>query len=253
MQSVAWKMLPYAGLEARTPGGLRLAVTDKGQWGCLDEIFISRAYEPFWPSLRDVRGWVDLGCNAGFFSLAQQDFLNRNGAINEPTRAFLGDANETCVAQAREAIQRNGLAEYWTSEHVVIGPPGETVSFSQFKFSVHSSIFALQRGERTLRYPVTDVPALVSRLSGVFDLIKIDIEGAELFLIRHHNDLLNRFRYGLCEWHAPQFDGRAMREWLAGTGFQILQMRSQPADYDLARGHSWDSPEIGRASCRERV
>jgi FkbM family methyltransferase len=243
MQSVAWKMLPYACLEARTPGGLRVAVADKGQWGCLDEIFIGRVYEPFWPALREVRAWVDLGCNAGFFSLALQDFLNRDGTGNQKiTKAFLGDASEACVAQARESIQRNGLAGQWACEHVVIGPPGETVSFSQFKFSVHSNIFGAQRGERTFRYLATDFPALMSRLSEVNDLIKIDIEGAELFLFRHHADLMKRFRYGLCEWHAPQFDGAAMRDWLAGIGFQTLEMRSQSAGHDVARGHSWDSP-----------
>lgn len=242
LQSVAWKMLPFAGLETRTPGGVRLPVRDKGEWGCLGEIFIERIYEPFWPSLRDVRGWVDLGCNAGFFSFGLLDFLSRSAGAAPPTRAFLGDANETCVALARDTIRRNGLAEHWSCEHVVVGPPGETVSFSQFKFSVHSSIFARQRGERTFRYPATDIPALLARLRGVFDLIKIDVEGAELFLFQHHTGLLQRFRFGLCEWHAPQFDGATMRDWLRQSGFETLELRSQSPDYDLARGHSWDSP-----------
>ena len=74
MESIAWRLLPYAGLEAHTPGGLRVNINDKGQWGCLNEIFVARTYEPYWPELRKVRGWVDLGCNTGFFSLALRLF-----------------------------------------------------------------------------------------------------------------------------------------------------------------------------------
>jgi FkbM family methyltransferase len=251
LKSIAWKLLPCAGLEARTPAGLRLPVRDKGEWGCLDEIFVGRAYEPFCPHLQGVRGWVDLGCNVGFFSLGLLDALARHASGTPPaTTAFLGDANETCVGLASETIRRNGLAPAWRCEHVVIGPPGETVSFAQFKFSIHSNIFARQRGERTFRYRTTDFPALMGRLCGVFDLIKIDVEGAEMFLFKHHGDWLRKFGYGLCEWHAPQFEGAALRVAVRALGFEVLEMRSQPAEgYDVSRGHSWESP-VGMALWR---
>jgi len=100
LKSLAWRFLPHAGLEAETPGALRLPIRDSGAWGCLSEIFVQRTYEPFWPYLRDVRGWVDLGCNVGFFSLGLLDFLSPDPARRPATKALLGDANQRCLQTA---------------------------------------------------------------------------------------------------------------------------------------------------------
>lgn len=247
LKSIAWKMLPWAELEFNTPSGLKLPLRNPGEWGCLGEIFVSRAYEPFWKHLMDVRGWVDLGCNAGFFSFALLDQLRQAGGGTNDFPAFLADANELCVAQTQQSIQQNDLARSWECRHVVVGPPGQVVEFSQFKFSVHSGIFSRQRGERTHRYRTTDLASLADCFQGRTDLIKIDIEGAEVFLFESHPQLLKRFRYGLCEWHAPHFDGSALQRHLKQLGFRVLEFRSQPAEgYDVRQGHSWNSP-VGMA------
>ena len=241
-QSLAWKLLPHAGLEVQTPGGLSLLIRDKGEWSCLGEIFVERVYEPFWPHLRDVRGWVDLGCNVGFFSLAMLDGLTQASGQRPRTRAFLGDANRVCLATALDNLRRNGLGDAWTCEHVVAGPPGATVTFSQFKNSIHSGILSRQKGERTFYYPTTDLKHLFDGLRDVFDLIKIDIEGAEVFVFRHYAETLRRFRFGLCEWHAPDFTGPALRTAIQELGFEVRELRSQPHGWDRSRGHSWESP-----------
>jgi FkbM family methyltransferase len=246
LKSIAWKMLPWAELELNTLSGLKLPIRNQGEWGCLGEIFVSRAYEPFWKYLAEVRGWVDLGCNAGFFSFALMDQLRQRNGFHDFS-VFLADANEHCVAQTRQAIKQNGLDQRWECRHVVVGPPGATVEFSQFKFSVHSSIFSRQKGEKTCRYLATDLAGLAACFQARTDLIKIDIEGAEMFLFENHPQLLKRFRYGLCEWHAPHFDGAALQRHLNQLGFRVLEFRSQPAEgFDLRKGHSWASP-IGMA------
>ena len=234
--------MPFADLRTQTLTGLRLSVPDRGAWGSLSEVFITRIYEPFFARLEDVRGWVDLGCNNGFFSFGLLDHLAC--AISQPlrTRALLGDASETCVRLAREAIRVNQLADCWDCQHVVVGPPGAMVTFTQCKDSVHSTILPRRHGQRTFRYATTDLHALWHRQQGVFDLVKIDIEGAERFLFKHYTALLGQFRFGLCEWHAPEFDGAAMRGWLHQTGWETVEMRSQTAGWDPCRGHSWESP-----------
>lgn len=241
-RSIAWKMLPFAGLEMKTSGGLHLLIRDKGEWSCLREIFVERVYDPFWPHLRDVRGWVDLGCNVGFFSLAMAETLTLAWKQRPPTRAFLGDANKVCLATAWDNVSRNGLAEGWSHGHVVAGPPGETVTFSQFKNSIHSGILSRQKGEKTFHYPTTHLGKLFGELQGVFDLIKIDVEGAEVFVFQHYAQELRRFRFGLCEWHAPDFEGPALRKAIQELGFEVLEMRSQDYGWNLARGHAWESP-----------
>jgi len=110
-------------------------------------------------------------------------------------------------------------------------------------------VFPDQRGEKVFRYTATDLAALLRAHEGVFDLIKVDIEGAEVFLFRHYADLLRQFRFGLCEWHAPQFPGSALKDHIAKLGGQVLEMRSQAKGHDPSRGHSWDSP-LGTALWR---
>lgn len=242
LKSISWKLLPYAGLELATESGMHFSVANRGAWGSYTEVFVGRVYAPFLPHLQSVRGWVDLGCNNGFFSYRLLDQIVQTGGPAPRTRVLLGDADEQCVAAVSRTIEGNPLAADWKCQHVVVGPPGESVTFSQMKDSTHSSIFARRNRKRAFRYPSTDLNALTAGCHGVFDLVKIDIEGAEKILFEHHGDLLRRFRYGLCEWHAPEFDGSAQREAIERAGFKVIELRSQAVDYDLARGHSWDSP-----------
>jgi FkbM family methyltransferase len=196
-----------------------------------------------------VRGWIDLGCNVGFFSLGLLDSLSAGVARRPATKALLADANRECLQTVRETLALNAIGPEWACEHVVVGPPGEVVTFNQFRYSVHSNVFPDQRGEKVFRYPATDLTALLQSRESLFDLIKIDIEGAEVFVFRHHADLLRRFRFGLCEWHAPQYSGRDLSESIDRLGGKVLEMRSHPKNYDLSRGPSWDSP-LGTALWR---
>jgi glycosyltransferase involved in cell wall biosynthesis len=249
LKTLAWRFLPHADLEAKTPCGLRLPIRDKGAWGCLDEIFVQRAYAPCWSHLHDVRGGVDLGCNVGFFPLAYWICSRPTPNPGHRPKPFWGDANQGGLQAVRQTLVLNRIGRDWMCEHRVVGPRGELAPFNQFKFSVHSSVFADQRGEKVFRSPATDLAALLRGRDGVFDLIKMDIEGVEVFLFRHYTELLKRFRFGLCEWHAPHFLGSALEEHIARLDGQVLAMRSPDWGYDLARGHSRGSP-LGTALWR---
>jgi len=243
LRSIARDLMPYAELEFPTPFGLRLCVPDRGAWSRPGDVLVARSYDSRYAHLKPVRCVVDLGSNNGFFSFSLLDYLTPVEGKPPATRALLGDANDRCVAQVQRAIVENGLQATWRCQHLVVGPPGQVVHFKHAKDSLHSNVFARGRAGKTLHYQVTDLSALLGGERDVFDLIKIDIEGAELFLFRHNRDILKKFRFGLCEWHAPQFDGPAMREALAGLGFELMEIRSHAIEsYDLSRGHSWNSP-----------
>jgi FkbM family methyltransferase len=242
MQSLVRDLLPYARLDFRTPSGLHLFVPDRGAWGSLGEVFIARGYDPFYQHLNRVRHWVDLGCNHGFFSFGLLEHFVRQEGHWPETRAFLGDANRDCVQRVRAAIVHNGLQDNWRCEQVVVGPPDSIVKFQQHKDSIHSNIFAVGRSHQNFRLPATNVSAMLPPGDNWFDLIKIDIEGAEKFLFEHHLDFLKRFRYGLCEWHAPVFPGTEIEKKLRESNWRVLKMCSKGVEYDLSRGDSWESP-----------
>lgn len=242
MQSVVRDLLPCARLDFHTQSGLHLYVPDRGAWSSAGEVFITRGYDSFYERLDDVRHWVDLGSNQGFFSFGLLDHLARRPGPPPDTRAFLGDANETCVMRVRAAIEHNGLQNKWRCERVVIGPPDSTVKFQQHKDSIHSNIFAHGRSRKKFHLPTTDISRLLADEGNLFDLIKIDIEGAEKFLFQYHLDFLRRFRYGICEWHAPIFPGVQIERELRRLNWRVVNICSKAVQYDLAHGDSWESP-----------
>jgi FkbM family methyltransferase len=238
LQSVIRDLLPHAGLDFHTPSGLHLFVPDRGAWSSVGEVFFTRVYDPFYPHLGEVRHWVDLGCNHGFFSFGLQDHLFRQTQVRPDTRVFLADANELCVARVRGAIEHNALQPRWQCRHMVIGPPGTTVSFQVHKDSLGSNIFGHGRSRRrTRRYLTTDITAALARETDLFDLIKIVVEGAEQFLFDHHLNFLKRFRFGLCEWHAPVFPGPELQTRLRRLNWRVLEVRSHTGE----AGDAWAS------------
>ena len=243
LKSVVRDLLPHAGLDFRTPSGIHLLVPDRGAWSSTGEIFIARSYDVFFPRLEMVRGWVDLGCNQGFFSFALLEHLARiNNNAQPETWACLFDANETCVARVNDAITRNSLQSRWKCSQAVIGPPNSFVNFERHKDSVHSNIFSVGRSDKVLSLPTTNLTELLAGRNEFFDLIKIDIEGAEKFLFQHHSTLLNRFRFGICEWHTPQFSGHDLLAAIEKAGWRVAYFCSSSDRYDLQQGHSWGSP-----------
>jgi FkbM family methyltransferase len=243
LKSVARDLLPHAGLDFRTAAGLHLFIPDRGAWSSAGEVFFTRVYDPFYPHLNEVRHWVDLGCNHGFFSFGLLDYLFRQTGRLPDTRVVLGDANEICVARVQAALAANALAPRWQCRHTVIGPAGTTVCFDQHKDSLGSNIFGQGRSrKRSHQYATTDISAELAGETDLFDLLKIDIEGAEKFLFENHLPWLGRFRFGICEWHDPVFPGLKLQECLRQAGWTVLEMHSQGVDYDLRQGDSWASP-----------
>jgi len=241
LKSISWKLIPFAELDFDLATGLRLQLRDKGEWACLNEVFINRIYDEFFRQLDEVHGWVDLGCNVGYFSLGLESHLRSRGPRPE-TRALLIDANELCIALAADNLRRNSLRG-WSVRHAVLGPAGQTVSFHQFKYSIHSGIFSQQRGERVKRYQTTPLAELLKGQEIPRDLIKIDIEGAEKYLFADEISLIREFRFGICEWHAPEMTGRDLERCLRQAGFEIILLKSQPAEgWDMNKGDSLDSP-----------
>lgn len=231
LQSISRDLLPLARLEFRTASGLHLFVPDRGAWGSAAEVFMGRIYDPYLPHLTGVRRWVDLGCNNGFFSFGLLDYLTHATGSRPATQVFLGDANAECVRRVKAALEHNGLTPAWQCETTVIGPRDATVNLKMHKDSMHTNIFNRGHGRRSGGTRTTDISA---RLAGetAFDLIKIDVEGAEKFLFDEHLEFLRRFPLGLCEWHAPVFPGAEMKARLEQLGWPVLELRSQGATTD---------------------
>jgi FkbM family methyltransferase len=252
LQSLAWRLFPAAGLRCFSKSGLQLSVLDKGDWAACSEIFIEQSYAPFFEHFGGVRRWVDLGSNAGFFSLALLDHLREKVGTNVQTAAFLLDASKKSLRKADRYLEENRLQAIWRTIPCVIGPEGKEVNFYEYKYSVASSVFRRARPERVSRLRTIPLARALGAPAADFDLLKVDIEGAELFLLQQEADFVAHFPLVVLEWHYD-FPGPHLRQWIADHSGEVIALRSTPSDWDPVRqGHSWESP-LGVALWRNRL
>jgi hypothetical protein len=55
------------------------------------------------------------------------------------------------------------------------------------------------------------------------DLLKIDIEGAEFYIIEQDSDILKRFKYICCEIHGKIQERNVFKEKIRSTGFKVYE------------------------------
>lgn len=220
MYSLSWRLFRHAAAQFKTKSGLRIPLRQRGDFACVQEIFMDRVYDHFFTRLGDVRSWVDLGCNSGYFSLALYDALGRP----PDTSALLIDANPLCVNVSRELIELNQLSNQFSVQQGLIGSLGVPTAFFESKSTTRSSIHQPDSIEKKRLYAPIN---LSDRIGSRKDLVKIDIEGAEKILIEEQTETLLRFKYGLIEWHAPHYPSASLLQWLRANRLEIMEIVSQ--------------------------
>jgi FkbM family methyltransferase len=223
--SVAWKMFPWAGAQIKTPRRVRVPLRARGDFAALEEIFVNQAYAPLFTALPEpVTSWVDLGCNAGMFSAWLYDRACAAGRGAE-CRALLVEPGSV-IANAREFVQLNGLQDRFQLVQACVGD-GRPVTFHESKSSTRSSsAIAPPSREKQVRMETTTLTSLLDRHLPQADLIKIDIEGAEKFVLRE-TGIPPRFRMGILEWHSETTSGAEAAAWVTSQGGRIVHAVAQ--------------------------
>jgi FkbM family methyltransferase len=223
--SLAWKMFPAARAQIKTAHKVRVPLRAKGDFAALEEIFVQQAYAPLLASLPGpVLSWVDLGCNAGMFSAWLYDRACAEKRGGE-CRALLVEPG-ICIETAREFARLNGLTQFKIVQ-ACIGDGQPTIFYESKSSTRSSSAIKPSSREKIRNIETTRLTDLLKEQSfNEADLIKIDIEGAEKFLLREAG-LLQRFRSGILEWHAETTTGVVAAEWIAGEGGRITYAVAQ--------------------------
>jgi FkbM family methyltransferase len=194
-------------LEAVAPGwrrplrvlGYQLAYTDVTslRW-IFGEIFISRDYEP--PADMDVGKIVDAGANVGIATIFfKERYPDAEIMCFEPDpRAY------ACLARNLEAnriqgvtAHNVGLAETSRRGRLFVNP---TVQNSCQSVS-HAFADAVSRGEEPLDELDIRLEPLSNYVDGRIDVLKVDVEGSELALLRGAGDSLRNVRSIFMEYH----------------------------------------------------
>ncbi len=189
---------------------------------------MEQSYAPYLDPLPEVKTWVDLGCNAGLFSLYLENWARERGWAG-PRKALLVDANRYALRSVRTSIDLNHFRESFHVAEAAVGPKTGYIDFFESKSTYKSSVFKLASKERSRRVPVVDLAAASRFLGPRIDLVKADIEGGEKLLLENWGNWLKSANHLIIEWHEPYMKGRELDRLCAQLGFRLVV--AKPPDY----------------------
>ncbi|MDO8559765.1 MAG: FkbM family methyltransferase [bacterium] len=202
LTSHPWKALSFFLLGSRRPDRT-LDFSWDGQplvfrwrdWGCVEEIVGSDEYGFTRELLTGTASplVVDLGANIGLFSL----HIFRHAPQAE-VHAAEASAETFRVLERNRALQPQ---RRWRTYHVAVWKEDGTVPFLDLPASTSSRISFTPAAATTV--PAQSLPSLLERMVGprTVDLLKMDIEGAELAVLPTSASSLTRVRHLLVELH----------------------------------------------------
>ena len=170
-----------------------------------DEIFNREIYRAAFEN-REVRTFVDIGANVGYFSLYAAERTGRKDLTG-----LAVDADAKMADEVRWHVTENGLTGTKVRTGVAGYPPGvSTATFFVNPSNVASSAQPTlnpdvpNKGESVaVTVPAVDVAAEWKAIAGDkrIDVLKVDVEGFELDLIRNSTELLSLTDRLVLEWH----------------------------------------------------
>lgn len=231
-QRLAWQLKTHfpADLDARVPLGEGLAspLFDAELGASFAEIFFDAEYAALLDSIPLPQRWIDLGCYAGFFSLWVELHRRRRGA-HAPSNALLIDANTSLAPWLARVLDVNSLP--WTHRVGAIAPGHGECEFVQRSYMGSALGTISGPSGESVRVPILGEDTILSLLPPPYDLLKVDIEGAEHALLTHYPRLLAATRHLCLEWHSWHLGGGGvaqLRQLAAALGFKLLR-ELQPA------------------------
>lgn len=170
-----------------------------------DEIFSRKIYSEAFQD-KDVRTFVDLGANVGYFTLYAAEHTGRRDLVG-----LAVDANASCTSEVSWHVEHNHLSGTKVMTGVAGYPPGVTsATFFVNPSNVASSAQpelnpdVPSKGESTpVTMPAIDVAAEWKKIAGGkrIDVLKVDVEGFECDLIKNSTELLQMTDRLVLEWH----------------------------------------------------
>lgn len=204
-------------------GGTALRIRCWSDILAFSEIFRAGIYDTAFDE--DATTYCDLGCQSG---MALLRLASRRTA---PRHSLLIDANPRAVARCDANLRASNI----TGVHVLHGAvaPGladrSTTKFTLRPNELECSLATEEPAGRNCT--VIDVPAVALEPTWLrhvgdipCDLLKMDIEGAELVVLRHEQTFLKRVRRCVIEWHDPPAAREAVLTLLREQGFSEIDV-----------------------------
>jgi len=185
---------------------------------------------------RNVRTFIDLGCNVGYFTILLADI-----AGGKPLKGLMVDANPEVIEEAEWHVKANQcLREVYPVAGLVGGKPSQ----GDGDFYVYSSNICSSRepvtGEdknlpgawRQIKVPHVSIQKSWESHFGKTrcNLLKVDVEGAEFDLFRNETGFLEQVDAILLEWHKWSVSLDDLKAFLTPLGFRLVKIFEEDAN-----------------------
>ena len=163
------------------------------------EVFIHGEYSEFLHHMPLPRRWLDLGCHAGYFSnyLAWQ--CRRQQA--DDFSALLIDADPRVRLDVEHMIRVNQFESKFSFRAGLIQAGSGPQPFG-LRQAMASSSELQASTECVATVEILSSGSIIEAFAPPYDLIKLDVEGAEYDFIEHYGAVLSQARTLLVEWHS---------------------------------------------------
>ena len=229
LREIASKMLAVHPLRRRLPGGSEYRVRYGESFLMADEIFHRQVYkDPF--EGRQVKTFVDLGSNVGYFTCFAADRIGRDSI------GLAVDANPKMAEETAWHIAHNG----WTRVKglwAVVGFPTDVAEAPFFlnPSNISGSATVLNpnippKGAQTeITVPTVDLERAWREHAGDLsvDVMKVDVEGFEVKVLETIPELLKRTHTVVLEWHKWITAREPVDEVLARAGLRFVKVVSE--------------------------
>ncbi len=197
----------------RFPENRTIALSSKHHLASFQDVYTNPFYWDALSRLKTLTGPVlDLGANYGYFTMLCSDYINYKGYAQPDY--YLVEANPFIISSLDSNLKNFGIKNY-TILNGAAGPISGNVNLRISKNLLASTIGNSSGGKNAV------VPAInIENISNeYFDLIKIDIEGAEFDLFDNYMNVLTNCKQLIIELHGTDEQNDGIRNKLKNAGY----------------------------------
>jgi len=221
----------FLDLEHTLQSGLIVKVASKGEWWIYNDIFVDGEYDiPIRTALQSApcnQPFVvlDLGANVGYFAFRLVDLMDSLGRCDVDLDITMVEGSPQTFLELQKRIRsQQQLASSCRMVHGLVGQRSGSALIRESAVHVKATIVDVPDG-RGVNVPFVDLNALMANKTEL-DLLKCDIEGAELLFIENYEDLLHKVKHAVIEFHHEQCNTQKCLQMLKALGFRHRVLRT---------------------------